>query len=194
LGYADGPLESVEPAEIAGPSRKATEELTEHEIAQATDLLARLKPGFLPFDIFHGIARLVAMPIVEIVPLRRSLAGKVEILLLERESDDPIWPGQLHVPGTVVRASDTPGSFTTSLKRVLSKELLNAKTSEPIFVKSILHHSGRGMEVSQIFWVDIEGEVSVGEFHDAENLPDSVVKSQLDFIPDAVAHFKNFVP
>lgn len=133
---------------------------------------------------------MAATPIIEVVPLRKSSNGKVEILLLKREADDPVWPGQLHVPGTVVRASDAPGSFEESLNRILVKELAGVNTSKPTFVENILHHSGRGMEVSQIFLTEIQGKPVVGEFYDIDDLPQSIVKSQLDFIPDAIAHFR----
>jgi hypothetical protein len=165
--------------------------LSESEVKQAAALLSRLKPGLLPFEIFHEVARVSTMPIVEVVPLRVAQRGITEILLLQREDDDPVWPGQLHVPGTVVRASDTPGSFDDPLNRVLTKELANTKTTSPVFVKNILHHSGRGMEASQIFWVEVEGEPAGGKFYDVDSLPESIVQSQLDFIPDAIAHFRD---
>ena len=167
-----------------------TAEVSDDEIANLADLLARLEPGFLPFKIFHQIARLVTMPIVELVPLRVMDRGNVQVLLLKREADDPVWPNQLHVPGTVIRSSDTSGSFADPLQRVITKELAGTRTSEPTFVKSILHHSGRGMEASQIFWVEVQGEPREGTFYDADALPPNIVRSQLDFIPDAVADFK----
>lgn len=166
--------------------------LSEHEITQVSTLLAKLEPGFLPFAIFHQVTRLAAMPIVEVVPLRVSANGRIEVLLLLRETDDPVWPGQLHVPGTVVRATDTPGSFDAPLQRVLSKELTGTRTSEPHFVKSILHYSGRGMEVSQVYWVEVQSEPVEGVFYDAEDLPDTIVRSQLDFISDTIAHFTDY--
>lgn len=164
--------------------------LSDQQIAQIATLLSKLEPGFLPFDIFHQVTRLVATPIVEVVPLRLNSRGKVEVLLLEREADDPVWPGQLHVPGTVVRATDAPGSFNVPLQRVLAKELTGTKTSEPTFVKSILHHSGRGMEASQVFWVEVQNEPTSGTLYPIEALPHEIVASQLDFIPDVIAHFK----
>jgi hypothetical protein len=97
----------------------------------------------------------------------------------------------LHVPGTTVRTTDKTGSFADALDRILSKELAGAKTSKPTFVANIFHHSGRGMEASQIFWVEVQDMPAVGEFHSADSLPDTVVQSQLDFIPEAIAHFKN---
>ena len=163
--------------------------LSSKEIDQVASKLSKLEPGFLPFAIFHQIARLVTMAIVEIVPLRKSPEGKIEILLLKREADDPIFPRQLHSPGKVVLASDTAGSFNSTLQRVLSEELTGVRTSKPVFVKSMLHHSGRGMEVSQIFWVEVYGDSTVGEFYNVNNLPATIMQSQLDFIPAAIAHF-----
>jgi ADP-ribose pyrophosphatase YjhB (NUDIX family) len=191
LGYADGPLENVEPVEAAFAVLEDSGELSAQEIVQATSLLSKLKPGFLPFDIFHAVTRLVATPIVEVVPLRLTAAGKVEVLLLQREANDPVWPGQWHVPGTVVRATDTPGSFDDALERVLSGELHNVLASRPVLVESIIHRQARGMEVSQVFWVEVQENSPVGAFHDIDNLPGTIVETQLDFIPDAIAHFKD---
>jgi uncharacterized RmlC-like cupin family protein len=191
VGFADGPLDGVEMVEVAVLPQKSTlAGLSEPEAAQVASQLSRLEPGFLPFAIFHEVTRLVVTPIVEVVPLRLAANGKTEILLLKREVDDPVWPHQLHIPGTVVRASDAPGSFNDPLQRILAKELSGVKTSEPAFVKNILHHSGRGMEASQIFWVEVQSGVTKGEFYDADDLSESIVKSQLDFIPDAITHFK----
>jgi hypothetical protein len=188
MGTADGPLEQVEAMEVTVLVEKAAHAArSEAEVAGA---LSNLQPGVLPFDIFHAIARLMVMPIIEVVPLRRGPEGRVEILLLKREANDPVWPRQLHVPGTVVRASDEAGSFRDALTRVLEGELKQVEVGEPVLVKNILHHSGRGMEASQVFWVEVRGEAGKREFYDAEHLPDTIVKSQLDFIPDAIAHFK----
>lgn len=165
--------------------------LSEQEIDRLVGLLSRLEPGFLPLSVFHAVARLVALPIVEVVPLRVKSAGGVEILLLRRPADDPVWPNQLHVPGTVVRASDEPGFFDDALARVLAQELDGTSTSSPVFVKSMLHMQARGMEAAQIFWVLVEGEPTEGTFYDADDLPEALVATQLDFIPVAVAHFKH---
>ncbi len=45
--------------------------------------------------------------------------------------------------------------------------------------------------MSQIFWVEVQGEAIEGAFYDASELPGDIVRSQLDFIPDAIAHFKS---
>lgn len=166
-----------------------TEKLSSEEVHDVVNGLSKLDPGVLPFEIFHAVTRLVATPIVELVPVRLNEDGKPEILLLRREANDPVWPNQLHVPGTVVRGSDEEGSFKDAFNRI-SKELGGIALENPTLVKNIIHHSGRGMEVSQIYWADIgDIEPAQGEFFAADNLPDNIVQSQLDFIPDAVAHY-----
>jgi hypothetical protein len=166
---------------------KAT--LTTEEIQTITQLLAKLEPGFLPFEVFHAITRLVATPIIEIVPLRHNSDGETEILLLRRDNNDPVWPNKLHVPGTVIRSSDSSDNFDEAFERILSGELNGVTTDQPTFVKNVIHHSGRGMEVSQIYWIEVTSQPSIGQFYNVKELPAELVESQLDFIPAAIEHF-----
>jgi hypothetical protein len=163
--------------------------MTSEEYTQVATMLAKLQPGFLPFDIFQQVARLSTLSIVEIVPLRTTKKGTVEVLLLEREADDPIFAGQLHTPGCVVLSTDTPGSFESAFRRLIHGELGGIHTTEPTYVTQLLHHSGRGMESSHIYWVDVADEPIVGEFYDINHLPDSFMQSQRDFLFQAVASY-----
>ncbi len=156
------------------------------------ELLAGLKPGFLPYDVFVQIARLVALPIIEFVPLRINGTGKVEILLLHRGKDDPIWPDAWHVPGTVIRATDNEGKIYMAFDRILKDELGGTETGDPYYVGSILHKSKRGTEQAQVFWVEILGEPNEGKFYSADKLPNSLIKSQISFISKAIDSFKEF--
>jgi hypothetical protein len=165
--------------------------LTSEEIQTVTQLLAKLEPGFLPFEIFHAITRLVATPIIEVVPLRHNTDGGVDILLLRRDNNDPVWPNKLHIPGTVVRASDSNKNFDEAFERILSGELNGVTADRPTFVKNLIHHSGRGMEVSQIYWIEIVGQPSTGQFYNVKELPADLVESQMDFIPAAIQHFND---
>lgn len=140
----------------------------------------------MPFPIFHEITRLTTTPIIEVVPLRHSESA-IEILLLKRGADDPVWPNQLHTPGTVLRATD---SLENALERILSKELSGSRVSKPKFVTNVLHNSGRGMETSQIYWVEVLNDTTSSQFYNVDNLPDDLVKSQLDFIPQAIEDYK----
>lgn len=163
------------------------EPLTSEDESTLVNLLKRLEPGFLPFDIFIQIARLVALPIIEFVPLRLNDKGQVEVLLMDRE----LWPYGLHTPGTVVRATDTEGNIYKAFERI-KDELQGVKISEPYYVGSNLHKSQRGTEQAQIFWVEVLGEPTVGEFHIVDELPAQTMDSQVRFIKQAAKSFKGF--
>ena len=155
---------------------------------QLVDLLGQLEPGYLPLDIFIQIARLAALSIVEFVPLRTK-NGKLEVLLLARGSDDAIWPGELHTPGTVIRPTDTQESMSEVFDRILKDELGGTQTSEPHYVSSLLHKSRRGTEHAQIYWVEVLDEPKAGKFYQLDNLPAIIIESQVSFINEAANDF-----
>jgi hypothetical protein len=164
--------------------------MTDDEIQQAADLLKRFEPGFLPYPIFEQIARLVALPIVEFIPLRRSVQG-IEVLLIARPDDDALWPGLLHTPGTVVRATDfgTDQKLWPPFSRIIHEELQSTDLGAPEYVGSTLNKSKRGVEQSQLYWVEVMGVPKVGKFYPVDNLPDSLMDSQINFIQEAVRNF-----
>lgn len=154
--------------------------------------LAELEPGFLPYPVFDQIARLVALPIIEFVPLRTH-NGKTQVLLIDRGEDDKHWAGELHTPGTVVRATDleeNSGGNQKTFNRILHDELKGAPVGDPHYAGNIFHKSKRGAELAQIFWIEITGESPVGAFYDTDNLPDSLIESQITFINVAATHYE----
>lgn len=152
-------------------------------------LLADLEAGFLPYEVFKQIARLVVMPIIEFVPLRMK-DGEVEVLLIKRSKHDDIWPNELHTPGTVIRATDRQGEMHKAFERILVDELACTAVSSPYYVGNLLHEGKRGAEQSQIFWVEVIGDHKVGTFHKADNLPEDTMDQQKKFIAQAVVSFK----
>ena len=169
--------------------------LSESEINQTAELLARIPAGFLPFPIFRQVARLAVFSIVEVVPMRVNAEGAVEVLLLKRgeeKQDWPeLWPGILHTPGTVIRPTDELGSYAQAFRRILQDELHGvALAGEPQYVYNILHHNKRGTESAQVFIAEVTGEPEAGAFYPADHLPSNIMLSQLDFIPTAVKAFK----
>jgi hypothetical protein len=84
-----------------------------------------------------------------------------------------------------------PNSLDSVFNR-LQQELNDIAISMPVFVENILHNSGRGIEVSQVYWCEVLAEPKIGEFHPVEALPDLIVKSQLDFIPAAIEAYTDF--
>jgi hypothetical protein len=159
---------------------------------QLVKLLKELEPGFLPYDIFVEIARLVVLPIIEFVPLRMNKEGDVEVLLLSRGKDDPLWPDMLHTPGTVIRPTDREGEMYLAFERITKDELNATLVSRPYYVGSVFHGSKRGMEQSQVFWVEVLEEPKIGKFYSANKLPVQLIDSQQRFIEQAVKNFKEF--
>lgn len=168
--------------------------LRDDDQAQLVSLLKQLEPGFLPYDIFVQIARLTVLSIIEFVPLRTNPAGKVEVLLLARGSDDPIWPNELHTPGTVVRPTDTEGKIYLAFERILKEELGGLKVSPPHYVGSRLQKSKRGTEQAQIFWIEVMEDTEVGSFYELDKLPLNTMESQINFIKQAAANYQEVRP
>lgn len=166
------------------------ETLKPDEINTLVGLLKKLEPGFLPLDIFMEFARIVVMPIIEFVPLRTGPDGQTEILLLEREPSDVLWPNMLHAPGTVVRATDTEKTMYLAFDRILNDELKGTSVSAPHYVGSILHESRRGVEHAQIYWVEVIGELKIGKFYPVSSLPINLIESQNNFIKEAVRSYE----
>ncbi len=153
-------------------------------------LLEKVEPGFLPYEIFKQIARIIALPIIEFVPLRLN-DREVEVLLLHRAKNDDIWPGMLHVPGTVVRASDSQ-DIQKAFDRILHDELGDVTAGRPSFVGNIFHNSKRGAELAQVYWLEVKDMPKFGRFYSSQNLPDNLIDSQREFIQLAVNSYKSY--
>jgi hypothetical protein len=167
-----------------------SQSLTQSEQETLIKLLEKLEPGFLPFGIFLQVARLVVLPIVEFVPLRLNEQGEIEILLLTRGPDDPLWPNELHVPGTVVRPTDNAEKMYLAFDRILNDELKSMHMSSPHYVGNILHKSKRGMEQAQVYWIEVLEEPHAGKLYQVEKLPKNLMESQRGFINQAIKSFK----
>jgi len=166
--------------------------MTPDEIKQTASLLGKLTPGFLPLPIFEQIARIVALPIVELIPLQKQ-GEEVSVLLLQRPPDDPLWAGMWHTPGTVLRATDlytSDDTYWSPFRRLVHDELKDTQIGKPFFVGSMLHESKRGVEQAQIYWTEVVGEPKAGTLFASSQLPENVIASQRTFIEEAVASFR----
>lgn len=131
--------------------------------------------GLLPEELFIELARLTVLAGVEVVCLRRGVAG-VEVLLMQRAETDPFWAGQWHSPGSIVRPTDSAGSYVDAFKRILSGELGLPNWSEPAFVGTYFWHAKRGSAVSLVHWVDVTGvTMPVGTFFPVAALPENTI-------------------
>lgn len=165
--------------------------LTPEEITTVASLLAKLQPGFLPYDIFMQFARIAVCCVVEVVPLR-LMDGRLQVLLLERPATDPYFPNKLHTPGTIVRATDQEGVYADAFQRLLHGELKDvAVAGPPEYVTSVLHKSKRGMEDATVFFVEVTDQPTVGTFYNVDELPDTLIDTQVGFIRAAALTFQS---
>ncbi len=165
--------------------------MEKNEEKELVKLLSKLDPGFLPYEVFKSVARLVVTPIIEFVPLRVR-DGRVEVLLIRRSKHDDIWPGELHTPGTVVRSTDNYGEMHGAYKRIIVEELKGLEISNPHYVGSLFHEGKRGAEQAQIFWVEVKEDGDKFKFYNADRLPADMMQQQKKFVAQAVKSYKEF--
>jgi hypothetical protein len=153
---------------------------TQEELAQiAAEALAQLEPGRQPPALFKEIARLAVVSIVEVVGFRLN-SGKPEVLLAERSSTEPWWPGTRSLPGSVQLPSGSTDFTTTSDYRgpvdgVLFDDFGNTvtRTAPNVHLFDVKQRSGaRGSEQAVIAWTEVDTATPFakpigGDFFDA---------------------------
>ena len=146
------------------------------EIAQCSEILSKLEPGILPFEIFSQVARLVRLPMLDLIPYKKEGNRKL-IGLLKRDANDPWWPDKWTLPGTVITVNDT---FESAIDRLTTKEIKIKISAAPIFLGHIIHESERGCGIIFIYSAaDIELEDnSPLKWFELTNLPDNFVASE----------------
>lgn len=171
------------PTGIEGP--------TEAEIGLAADVLSRLPIGRLPLPIFEEVAVRSVLTAYELV-IFRFRENKLQVLLLQRDSNDPWWPDEWHSPGIILTPEDA--SFEGAHKRLIDSELSGAiKITRPSFVDDlILDTKKRGIENAHIVWSMVqEGDPEHGEFFDVGNLPSDLIDHHHPILEAAISNYKN---
>lgn len=135
------------------------------------------RTGVLPLRYWHLIVRLAPVAAVELIVSRGEGADR-EILLLRRSSMDPIWPSQMHFPGSVIR--NNHDSLEDAFKRVAGEIGLTSFSSPPEFAGIDICPSERNQVVSICYIHKADDFVpSVGGFYRCDSLPDDMIKYQI---------------
>jgi hypothetical protein len=138
---------------------------------QIAEMLQYIEPGYLPAPLFYQVARLVATPVVEVVPILKETS---DVLLVRRPESDPFFSGLMHFPGTVIRATDK--SIGDSIRRVVEEELfLPGNATLVHFVFQFMSKSARGAEVATVQVVYLDEIPSGFQAYDLAKLPDDIV-------------------
>ena len=175
-----------------------THKLTDKEIAHVATLLAQLEPGYLPELIFDQVTRLHVTATVVVVPLRKTTSG-VEVLLVQRGTGptEPVWPGHWHLPGTMIRPSDSEGHFEEAFNRIFHGDKHNGHgelggtniQGEPTFVRTAFTKTKRGPELTQVFYAPVVGDPKAGKFFPVTKLPLPHLEHEVAYIQEAAALF-----
>ncbi|MDB4978422.1 MAG: hypothetical protein JWM56_608 [Candidatus Peribacteria bacterium] len=158
-------------------------------------LLEKLGPSTMPVSVFNALAAKVVLTGIELIILRRH-AGWVEVLLLQRPADDPHWPGQWHIPGTILRNSDAPevlnaeGSYRPALLRIQTGEL-KVRVTNPRPVGSYFHRAERGVVNSLLFIGKADDNGEEGSYFPVDELPDDIIGCHRPMIELAVEAYNS---
>jgi len=161
---------------------KSPHNFSEREFQFLKQMVQKMGPP-IPHKIFRLIAHRFVLTPVEAVVLRKK-DSKIQVLLIKRDPDDPDWGGQLHSPGTILRANDEDGkrSYSSALRRLEERELKTKFSKPPILITPWFHRGNRGIENAMIFLCQIKGDPPVGKFYNIDSLPKNIIKSQVGFI------------
>lgn len=164
------------------------------EIQIAADVIERLPKGFLPYPLFMAITAKVVTPTLELAIFRNTSKG-LEILLTRRPDDDKYWPGEWHVPGTVIRSTDQEGSYKTCFERILSDELQGlVAVSDPVWVKTEFWDMERGREIDQLHYamaLYVQDLPNDSAFFSVNELPNDLMRHHRSMIATIVDIYKN---
>jgi hypothetical protein len=108
------------------------------------------------------------------------------VYLLQRNPDDALWAGQYHVPGTIVLATDQPGSFGDALQRIVGGKLANYQATDIVLVDTQLCKVSRGAEVAIVYMAMLTSAPNQDSLFDPEALPSNMIEGQADFIKAAL--------
>lgn len=191
------------------PSQEELASLTSDEAAEiAAVYLAHTQPGRQPLRLFTEICRLAVLSTVEIVPLRIRAGQAPEVLLTQRDSSDPWWPKQWHLPGTAILPTDigpehTRHGYDSIMPRLYQGELGDALVVQDTRLFDAGTRRGpRGSEQTVFRWVLVDlregyDEPPVGRFFDATTVADNpphpgLIVTHDESIRRAVAHHAVF--
>ncbi len=140
--------------------------------------------------LFNAIAKVSVSVAFEAVALRRNReTEELEVYLVRRAPDDSAYPGQWHVPGSILRPAEKDEHVLVRLgKREFGTKITHSK-----FVAMVSYpREARGHFISLVYRVRLEGEPSEnGKWFPVDKLPSNIVSHHKTYIiPLAVNHKK----
>lgn len=170
--------------------------LTDTEIKDIVTKLKKLKPGFLPLELFNQFSHLKVTITIEVVPLCLDPNGNIMVVLFNRGSDDLWWPNEFHTPGACLLPNDISksqwGLPTLAFTRLKNTELKGIKLiGKPIFINNHNRQTRRGPESVHVYIQEVNYKSAKSHLFPVDNLPDNMMDHQIDMIKKCVQFFKS---
>lgn len=161
-----------------------SDNLTELEISQTVSNLSKLKPGFLPYEIFKQICRLTTASTVVLL-LFANIENEKKVLMIPRDLDDEFWPGIYHTPGGILRSTDV--NIETALNRILNVELNEMNLDNPPeFFKFYFKPTKRGRELTLAYRANLTGTEYPGKLFALNEIKEEIIlDSEVEMIREA---------
>ncbi len=170
--------------------------LTDIEIKDIAEKLKKLKPGFLPFDLFYQFNRLKVTITIEIVPLCLDPDGNINVVLFNRGPNDPWWPNLYHTPGTCLIDGDIPiedewGLPIKAFERLKQTELKEINLiGQPKFINNLSHQTNRGPESVHVYIQEVNYQSAKPYLFLVSQLPENILNHQINMIKKCGEIFK----
>jgi hypothetical protein len=170
---------------------KLTAGLTAEEETHLIKLLKKVRQPW-SYEFYLGFCPLACLTATETVFLR-WIKGRLYVLLVKRDSNDPHFKGQVHSPGSMLRATDNKGegldAFKDPIARACKEVNFDPESIRLKFAGFLSHNTPRGAELAMIFACLCEGEDPVFSGNDwylVDQLPGNIISHHLAIVKIAV--------
>lgn len=153
----------------------------------------------LPQSIFNEFQKAFGGTSLEVVPIKFDATGNIQVFLTQRPMSDPYWPGDYHVPGTMIFPWDLElkDGFDEGWARLMSKEIMSSEhVSSVSSVETLSLKTRRGAEtavVHNLVFRDDPGGIKGGEWFDINDLPKNLVEHHHQIIFTGIHDFVSSV-
>ncbi len=153
---------------------------------RAGELLRQIDPKKQPYgsDFFEPLSRLIVNIGIEAVFLRFNPKIKSDEVLLRKRAENETYPGQWHVPGSLIRYGE---NFDDVFERILNEECRDVKVSTHQFI-GFNNNTGeaRGHTVQIVYCLSVEynGKPEAGScaWFSVNKLPESIVDHHAEIV------------
>jgi hypothetical protein len=140
----------------------------------------------IPQRIFDVFQKVFGCASLEVVPIRYSEDGEIEVFMTKRPENDTYWPNEWHIPGTMVFAWDwfSGNKFDVAWKRLKKKEIIQDSNGSANQVDTLFLNTKRGAETAIIHNLVFKGPTKSdgGKWHKISELPENIIEHHKEIV------------